>query len=181
MYPSRILFNQGFIQRSRTESGTYRCLFCAEKEYQYYSSLTKHKNQCKMNPDKKRKTSPVRVDADDDDIDEMVLHQKSANRGYKNIMATDCTDPDLIKGIFAQMEPLAIGLLRQRFVEEETQFNLDKEEFERRVRENVKVKLVLQSFNEKSGGSAKSSASTTNGAAGGGGSGIMGYFSSAKK
>ena len=119
-----------------------------------------------MNPDKKRKTSPIRSEDDDED-DDMMLHQRAANRGYKNIMATDCSDEDKIQSIFFSMEPLAAGLLRQRFVEEETQYNRDKEEFESKTRENEKVKKVLKSFEAPTVSSSVSR---------GGGGGIMGML-----
>ena len=134
-----------------------------------------------MNPDKKRKSTESDEEADM----QQKLHKSSANINYTNIMATDCNDKKKIQRIFERMEPLAAGLLHQRFLAEETQYNRDKEEFESKTRENEKVKKVLKSFEPESPPAVPSSssraASEGGGAASGGGSGIMGYFSSAKK
>jgi hypothetical protein len=88
MYASKVFESQGLIQRSRTEIGTYKCQFCQKKEYKYHQGLNRHKKDCDMNPDKKRKSTESDEEADM----QQKLHQSSANANYKNIMATDCND-----------------------------------------------------------------------------------------
>ena len=80
-----------------------------------------------------------------------------------------------------RLEPFAAGLVRQRFVNMDTQFNKDTEEYETKKRENEKVKRVIQSFDASPSARSNNSGGGGGGAASGGGSGIMGYFSSAKK
>jgi hypothetical protein len=169
MYASKVFESQGLIQRSRTEIGTYKCQFCQRKEYKYHQGLNRHKKDCDMNPDKKRKSTESDEEADM----QQKLHQSSANTNYKNIMATDCNDKKKIQKTFERMEPLAAGLLHQRFLAEDTQYNRDKEEFESKTRENEKVKKVLKSFEPESPPVVSSSSS---GAASGGGGGVMGML-----
>ena len=165
-------------------SKSYKCEFCTVKEFKHRQSLFRHKKEdCKMNPDKKRKT-----DAEEEADAEMVLHQRAADRCYHMIMASDCTDSKAIDKLINRLEPFAAGLVRQRFVNMDAQFNKDTEEYETKKRENDKVKRVIQSFDaspKSSGGGGGAggggAAGGGGGAAGGGGGGIMGYFSSAKK
>jgi len=120
-----------------------------------------------MNPDKKRKT-----DDDEDDLQQR-LYKAAADRGYKTIMATDCSDNHKIRKVLKTMEPLAQGLLHQRFVEEDTQFNRDKEEFEAKMRENEKVKKVLEAL-EVVSPPPQATVSSSSSSSSGGGGGVMG-------
>ena len=131
-----------------------------------------------MNPDKKRKT-----EAEEEADTEMVLHQRAANKCFNSVMASDCTDRKAIEKTIGRLDPLAAGLVRQRFVDMDIQFNRDTEEYETKRRENEKVKRVIRSFEPESPTTASTAASGAGkgGAASGGGSGIMGYFSSANK
>ena len=95
-----------------------------------------------MNPDKKIKTGE-----DEEDM-EQKLFQASADTNYNKIMATDCSDRKKIQRVFDMMEPFAAGLLHQRFVNMDLQFNRDKEEFEKKQKENEKVLRVLDSFSD---------------------------------
>ena len=182
-YADRVLRQTGLIQSSRTEIGTYKCTFCNSKEYFHYSHLSRHKKICEMNPERKRQ----KTEAEEEAEEEMDLHRKAASRVFKAVMATDCTDKLATKKKMKHLEPLATGLLYQKLVDMDTQFHRDSEEYEAKKRENDKVKLVIkyldgdsspQVSSSSSGGGA---ASSGGGAASGGGSGIMGYFSSAKK
>ena len=136
-----------------------------------------------MNPERKRQKTEAEEEADA----EMVLHQRAADRCYHQIMASDCTDPKVIDRLINRLEPFAAGLVRQRFVNMDAQFNKDTEEYETKKRENDKVKRVIQSFDaspsarSNGGGGGGAGGAGGGGAASGGGSGIMGYFSSAKK
>ena len=130
-----------------------------------------------MNPDKKRKSDS----ADEEEDMQNKLYQASSNKSFETIMATDCTDRKRIQKVFDRMEPFAAGLLRQRFVNMETQFNKDKEAFEAKMRENEKVKKVIASFETVSPTPAPSAvvASSSSGGGGGGGGGILsGIFGS---
>ena len=157
MYARQVLLNQGLYQLSKTKEGTFKCRFCEQKEYIHYQSLTKHKKSCEMNPDKKRKTG------DDDEDMEQKLFQASADTNYNKIMATDCNDRKKIQRVFDMMEPFAAGLLHQRFVNMDLQFNRDKEEFEKKQKENEKVLRVLESFGDSPTPAATASSSSISG------------------
>lgn len=128
---------------------------------------------------KKRKT-----EAEEEADAEMVLHQRAADRCFHMIMASDCTDSKAIDKLINRLEPFAAGLVRQRFVNMDAQFNKDTEEYETKKRENDKVKRVIQSFESSSPKPSSSSSSSGGGggSTGGGGSGsIMGYFTGGAK
>lgn len=178
-YASTVLSNH--VKLVQGTSKTFKCPFCERKEYPHSQSLSRHKKDCEMNPDKKRKT-----EAEEEADTEMLLHQRAADRCYHQIMSSDCTDPKVIDRLINRLEPFAAGLVRQRFVNMDAQFNKDTEEYETKKRENEKVKRVIQSFDasptaRSNGGDGGAGGGGAGGAAGGGGSGILGYFSSAKK
>ena len=181
MFSVKVLQQQGLALTTLK-----KCPYCHEKAYPHSQSLYRHKIKCTSNPmseaNKKRKT-----EAEEEAEEEMDLHRKAATRIFNAVMATDCTDKVATKKKMKHLEPLATGLLYQKLVDMDTQFHRDSEEYEAKKRENDKVKLVIkyldgdnspQVSSSSSGGGA---ASSGGGAASGGGSGIMGYFSSAKK
>ena len=172
MYSVRVLQSQGLALTTLK-----KCPYCKEKEYLHTQSLFRHKIKCDKNPmaeSKKRKT-----EAEEEADAEMVLHQRAADRCFHMIMALDCTDKKAINKLINRLEPIAAGLVRQRFVNMETQFNKDTEEYETKKRENEKVKRVLKSFEPESpptGGGGGGTGGGDGGAGGGGGGGIMGML-----
>ena len=181
MFSVKVLQQQGLALTTLK-----KCPYCQEKEYPHHSSLYKHKIKCDKNPmsesNKKRKT-----EAEEEAEEEMDLHRKAANRVFKSVMATDCTDKVATKKKMKHLEPLASGLLYQKLVDMDTQFHRDTEDYEAKKRENDKVKLVIGYLDGGSSPQVSSSSSSAAGGGGGGGGaasgggGIMGYFSSAKK
>ena len=53
-YASTVLSNH--VKLVQGTSKTFKCQFCQKKEYPHSQSLSRHKKDCEMNPDKKRKT-----------------------------------------------------------------------------------------------------------------------------